>query len=143
MLNLIFREMINRVASETGVEQKSRTFAVVSHVATMLYAQLSDAMGLNDPRIAVPCMPKSCSGRFWGVYSVTARFSPRAGRQGKGLLRPLQSQDSCRVLDGHAIGVQLHGLSQPTAPIRPSRRAKSSALARANRCCGGCRSSIP
>ncbi len=48
MLNLIPREMINRIARETGVEQKSRTFTVVSHLAAMLFAQLSRAMGLND-----------------------------------------------------------------------------------------------
>ena len=43
MLNLIPREMTNRIARETGVEQKSRTFAVVSHLATMHFAQLSRA----------------------------------------------------------------------------------------------------
>lgn len=48
MLNLIPRGMINRIARETGVEQKSRTFSPTSHLAAMLFAQLSRAMGLND-----------------------------------------------------------------------------------------------
>lgn len=38
MLNLIPREMINRDARETGVEQKFRTFTVVSHLGTKLLA---------------------------------------------------------------------------------------------------------
>ena len=46
--NLIPRGMINRLALETGVEAKARTFSVVSHLSAMLFAQLSHAMGLND-----------------------------------------------------------------------------------------------
>jgi hypothetical protein len=48
MLNLIPRGMINRIARQTGVDKKSRTFSPTSHLAAMLFAQLSRAMGLND-----------------------------------------------------------------------------------------------
>ncbi len=47
ILNLIPRGMINRFALETGVEDKSRTFSVVSHLSAMRFAQLSHAMGLG------------------------------------------------------------------------------------------------
>ena len=47
ILNLIPRAMINRLALETGVEAKSRTFSVVSHRSAMLFAQLSHVMGLG------------------------------------------------------------------------------------------------
>ena len=47
-LNLIPRGLINRHALETGVEAQARTFSVLSHLSSMLFAQLSHAMGLND-----------------------------------------------------------------------------------------------
>ena len=37
ILNLIPRGMINRLALETGVEAKSRSFSVVSHLSAMLF----------------------------------------------------------------------------------------------------------
>ena len=48
ILNLIPRGLINRFALEIGVEAKSRSFSVVSHLSAMLFAQLSHAIGLND-----------------------------------------------------------------------------------------------
>ena len=48
ILNLIPRGMVNRLAVQTGVATKARTFSVVSHLSAMLFAQLSHAMGLND-----------------------------------------------------------------------------------------------
>ena len=48
ILNLIPRGMINPHALETGVEGKARTFSVLSHLSAMLFAQLSNAIGLND-----------------------------------------------------------------------------------------------
>jgi hypothetical protein len=40
--------MINLHARETGVAEKARAFSVQSHLATMLFAQLTHAIGLND-----------------------------------------------------------------------------------------------
>ncbi len=106
--------MINRLALETGVEAKSRTSSVVSHLSAMLFAQLSHAMGLNDvcawlrlkstalTRFGVT--PPSRNGLsnankersaefaeklFWSVLGHLQHGSPdfAAGRKGKGLLR--------------------------------------------------------
>ena len=114
ILNLIPRGMINRLALETGVEAKSRSFSVVSHLSAMLFAQLSHAMGLNDvcdwlrlksaalSRFGVT--PPSKNGLsnankernaefaeklFWSVLGHLQHASPdfAAGRKGKGLLR--------------------------------------------------------
>lgn len=48
LLNLIPRSLINRHAMESAVDAKARTFTVSSHLAAMLFAQLSHAIGLND-----------------------------------------------------------------------------------------------
>ena len=48
ILNFIPRGMINRLALETGVDAKARTFSVLRHLSAMLFAQLSHAIGLND-----------------------------------------------------------------------------------------------
>jgi hypothetical protein len=48
MLNHIPRRLVNRCARETGVDVQARKFSVLSHLAAMLFAQLSHAMGLND-----------------------------------------------------------------------------------------------
>ena len=114
ILNLIPRAMINRLALETGVEAKSRTFSVVSHLSAMLFAQLSHAMGLNDVcdwlRLKSAALsrfgitPPSKNGLsnankersaefaeklFWSVLGHLQHASPDlgAGRKGKGLLR--------------------------------------------------------
>ncbi|MDP3850714.1 MAG: IS4 family transposase, partial [Luteolibacter sp.] len=114
MLNLIPRGLINRHALETGVEAKARSFSVVSHLSSMLFAQLSHAMGLNDVcdwlRLKTPVLsrfgvtPPSKNGLsnankernaefaeklFWSVLGHLQQASPdfAAGRKGKGLLR--------------------------------------------------------
>ncbi|NBV25598.1 MAG: DUF4372 domain-containing protein [Proteobacteria bacterium] len=48
MLKLIPRDIINRTARETGVDGKARTYSVLSHLGTMLFAQLAHALSLND-----------------------------------------------------------------------------------------------
>lgn len=48
ILNLIPLHPVGRHARETGVDVKARTFSVTSHLASMLFAQLSHAIGLND-----------------------------------------------------------------------------------------------
>lgn len=114
ILKLIPLGLITRHARETGVADQSRSFSVVSHLAAMLFAQLSHAMGLNDvcdwlrlktkalARIGVT--PPSKNGLshankersadfaeklFWSVLGHLQNASPSfaAGRKGKGLLR--------------------------------------------------------
>ena len=48
ILKLIPRGMVGRIARETGVDAKARSFSVPSHLAAMLFAQLTHAIGLND-----------------------------------------------------------------------------------------------
>jgi len=45
---LITPHLVPKVARETGVDEKSRTCSSWSHVVTMLYAQISHALSLND-----------------------------------------------------------------------------------------------
>jgi len=40
--------LVGRLARETKVDQKARTFTPWSHVVTLLYAQLTHSIGLND-----------------------------------------------------------------------------------------------
>ena len=48
LCNLIPAHLVPKLARETGVEDKCRTFSAWSHVVTLLYAQLTHAIGLND-----------------------------------------------------------------------------------------------
>ena len=40
--------IVSKIARKHGVDKKSRTFSPWSHVVSMLYAQLSHALSLND-----------------------------------------------------------------------------------------------
>lgn len=46
--NLIPPHLVAKLARETGVEEKSRTFKPWSHVVSLLYGQLTHSIGLND-----------------------------------------------------------------------------------------------
>jgi Transposase DDE domain/Domain of unknown function (DUF4372) len=46
--NLIPCHMVPKLARETGVEKKARTFSPWSHLLSLIYAQLTHAIGLND-----------------------------------------------------------------------------------------------
>jgi hypothetical protein len=46
--NLIPEHQVSKIARETGVEEKSRTFRPWSHVVSLLEAQLTHSIGLND-----------------------------------------------------------------------------------------------
>jgi hypothetical protein len=46
--NLIPAHLVGRLARETGVEERARTFTSWSHVVCLLYAQLTHAISLND-----------------------------------------------------------------------------------------------
>src|SRR5713101_4373922 len=46
--NFIPDFLVPRLARETGVEKKVRTFSAWSHVLSLLYAQLTHSIGLND-----------------------------------------------------------------------------------------------
>jgi hypothetical protein len=46
--NFIPPHEVSRIARETGVEEKARTFDPWSHVVSLLYAQMAHSIGLND-----------------------------------------------------------------------------------------------
>lgn len=48
LCNLIPPHLVARLARETGVDEKARTFSPWSHVVALLYAQLTHSLGLND-----------------------------------------------------------------------------------------------
>jgi hypothetical protein len=48
LCNFIPPHLVPRLARETGVEDQARTFNPWSHVVSLLYAQLTHSLGLND-----------------------------------------------------------------------------------------------
>lgn len=114
VLNLIPRNLIGRHARETGVDAKARSFSVTSHLAAMLFAQLSHAIGVNDvcdwlrlksaalARFGVTPPSRNALSRankhrdaelaerlFWSTLGRLQHASPSfaTGKKGKGLLR--------------------------------------------------------
>ncbi len=114
LLKHIPRSLIGEVARETGVEAKAREFCVFSHLTSMLFAQLTHAMGLNDvcdwlrlkqaALAGVGAVPPSRNGLshankvrsaefteklFWSVLERLQTVDPSfaGGRKGRGLLR--------------------------------------------------------
>jgi hypothetical protein len=115
LCNLIPPHLIPKLARETGVDSMARSFSVWSHVVSMLFAQLTHAIGLNDVcdalrlhsgplsalRGATPPSRNNLSHAnkhrdaalaerlFWAVLDHLQKLSPgfAAGRRGKGLAR--------------------------------------------------------
>jgi hypothetical protein len=115
LCNLIPNHLVPTLARETGVEQKTRTFSAWSHVVTLLFAQLTHAIGLNDVcdalrlhsgplsalRGATPPSRNNLSYAnkhrdavlaeklFWSVLEHLQKLSPGFGhgRRGKGVTR--------------------------------------------------------
>src|SRR5947208_14973595 len=48
LCNWIPQHLVPKLARETGVDEKARTFSPWSHVVSLIYAQLTHALGLND-----------------------------------------------------------------------------------------------
>ena len=48
LCNLIPPHLVPKLARDTGVEDHARSFSPWSHVVSLLYAQLTHALGLND-----------------------------------------------------------------------------------------------
>ena len=113
LCNLIPTHLVPKLARETGVDAKARSFSACSHVVSMLFAQLTHAIGLNDVcdalrlhrgplsalRGATPPSRNNLSyankhrdaalaeGLFWAVLEHLQKLSPGfgRGRRGKGL----------------------------------------------------------
>jgi hypothetical protein len=113
--NFIPNFLIPKVARQTGVDKKARTFTPWSHVVSLLYAQLTHSIGLNDVcdalhlhsgplssiRGAEPPSRNNLSHAnkvrsaemaekvFWEVYEHLGNISPRfvSGKAGKRFAR--------------------------------------------------------
>jgi Domain of unknown function (DUF4372) len=48
LCKLIAPHLVSKLARETGVDSMARSFSAWSHVVSMLFAQLTHAIGLND-----------------------------------------------------------------------------------------------
>lgn len=48
LCNLIPTHLVSQLARDTGVAERARTFTPWSHVVSLIYAQLTHALGLND-----------------------------------------------------------------------------------------------
>src|ERR1700747_2293541 len=115
LCNLIPLHLVPKLARETGVDSMARSFSPWSHVVSMLFAQLTHAIGLNDvcdalrlhsgPLSALrgatapsrhtlshankPRDAALAERLFWTVLKHLQKLSPgfAAGRRGKGLAR--------------------------------------------------------
>ena len=115
LCNLIPPHLVSKLARETGVDSMARSFSPWSHVVSMLFAQLTHAIGLNDvcdalrlhsgPLSAVRGATAPSRNNlshankrrdaalaerlFWTVLEHLQKLSPgfAAGRRGKGLAR--------------------------------------------------------
>jgi len=115
LCNLIPSHLVPTLARDTGVDKVCRTFTAWSHVVTMLYAQLTHSIGLNDVcealqlhsgplsalRGATPPsrngLSHACKERkailaektFWSILGHFQSLSPKFanGRRGKGVVR--------------------------------------------------------
>src|SRR6267142_155186 len=112
--NFIPDFLVPKLARETGVEKKVRTFSPWSHVVALLYAQLTHSIGLNDVcdalclhsgplssiRGATPphrntlshagkMRPAAMAELFWAVFNHLSDLSPRfvSGHAGKRFAR--------------------------------------------------------
>jgi len=113
--NFIPDFLVARLARETGVKKKIRTFSAWSHVLSLLFAQLTHSIGLNDVcdalglhsgplsslRGATPPSRNNLSNcnkvrsaemaekLFWGVFEHLGNLSPRfvSGKAGKRFAR--------------------------------------------------------
>lgn len=127
--NLIPEHLVPKLARETGVDKKCRTFSAWSHVVAMLYGQFTHCIGLNDacdalelhsgPLSAIRgATPPSRNGLshagkertaelpeklFWKVLEHLQNLAPgfRKGRRGKGALHRFRK--TIHVVDSTTI----------------------------------------
>jgi hypothetical protein len=118
LCNLIPPHLVCKLARETGVDSMARTFSAWSHVVSMLFAQLTHAIGLNDVCDALRLHSGPLSALrgatapsrnnlshankrrdaalaerlFWAMLEHLQKLSPGfgTGRRGKGLARRLR-----------------------------------------------------
>ena len=127
--NFIPEFLVGKLARETGVDKKVRTFSAWSHVVSLLFAQLTHSIGLNDVcdalglhsgplssiRGASPPTRNNLSHAnkvrsaemaeklFWAVFEHLGKLSPRfiSGRAGKRFARKFKR--AIHVVDSTTI----------------------------------------
>lgn len=79
LCNLIPPHLVTKLARETGVEEKARTFSPWSHVVALLYAQLTHSLGLNDvcDALRLHCGPLSALRAAKAPYKNTFSHANR------------------------------------------------------------------
>jgi hypothetical protein len=136
LCNLIPPHLVSKVARETGVDSKARSFSAWSHVVSMLFAQLTHAIGLNDvcDALRLHSGPLSAlrgatapsrnnlshankgrdaalaEGLFWMVLEHLQKLSPGfgIGGRGKGLARRFRRV--IHVVDSSTIALVASGI---------------------------------
>jgi hypothetical protein len=132
--NFIPEFLVAKLARETGVEDKVRSFSAWSHLLALLYAQLTHSIGLNDVcdalslqsgplsslRGATPPSRNNLSHSskvrpatmaeklFWAVFEHLGNLSPRFV-SGK-----VQAHDSSGGLDDYSVDRLVPGLGTPS-----------------------------
>jgi hypothetical protein len=157
LCNLIPAHLVPKLARETGVDSMARSFSAWSHVVSMLFAQLTHAIGLNDVcdalrlhsgplsalRGASPPSRNNLSHAnkrrdaalaerlFWAVLDHLQKLSPgfAAGRRGKGLARRFRRV--IHVVDSSTIALKrlLHRLGPAPSAQSRCQAARASGLA--------------
>jgi hypothetical protein len=148
LCNLIPAHLVPKLARETGVDAMARSFSAWSHVVSMLFAQLTHAIGLNDVcdalrlhrgplsalRGATPPSRNNLSHAnkhrdsalaerlFWTVLEHLQTLSPGfgTGRRGKGLARRFRRV--IHVVDSSTIALIASCIDWARAPPAQSRR---------------------
>jgi hypothetical protein len=154
LCNLIPAHLAPKLARDTGVIKRSRTFTPWSHVVGLLYAQLTHALGLNDVcdalrlhsgplsagRGATPPSKNALSTAnreraaqmaqdlFYAVLGHLEKLHPGFGRDHPpAFCLPLQAGDSSGGCHDHPVGRPLLGLGQ-TPPPQGRRQARECAF---------------
>src|ERR1035441_3189473 len=155
--NYIPAYLVPRLAHETGVDEKARTFSPWSHVVSLSYAQLTHSLSLNDVcdalqlnsgplsaiRGATPPTRNNLSHAnkvrdpllaeklFWAVYEHLGNISPRfvSGKSAKRFARKFKR--TIHVVDSTTI--QLIASCMDWAKHRRRKAAATSAFRKAER----------
>ncbi len=136
--NFIPEFLVSKLARETGVDKKVRTFSAWSHLIALLFAQLTHSIGLNDVCDSLGCGLRPLSSirgasaptrnnlshrqqsppaemaekLFWAVFDHLGKLSPRfvSGRAGKRFARKFKR--AIHVVDSTTIPLNcfVHGL---------------------------------
>src|SRR5262245_2097082 len=85
LCNFIPHHLVGKIARETGVDKKSRTFSPWSHLVSLMYAQLTHAISLNDICDALR-LHSGLLSSIRGASAPTRNNLSHANRQRDGLL---------------------------------------------------------